>query len=101
MKVAVTGTYSSGKTTLAHACESNMGVPFVRGDTIRQIVQRNFPGKKYEDLTKEEFWLLEKLGLEARIVAEGGKDDFISDGCTLNSIAYAITECEEEVKAKP
>lgn len=101
MKVAITGTYSSGKTTLAHACELDTGIPFVRGDTIRQIVQKNFPNKRYEDLTKEEFWLLEKLGLEARIVAEEEKNEFIADGCTINSVAYAITECGEEVRTKP
>ena len=83
MKVAITGTYSSGKTTPAHACELDIKIPFVRGDTIRQIVQKHFPDKRYEDLTTGEYWLLEKLGLESRIIAENEKEEFISDGCTI------------------
>lgn len=88
MKIAITGTHSSGKTTLARLCSECFGLKFVRGDTVRQILEQYFPGKSLTYLTKKEHWELESLVLSSRIRAEKDEISFISDGCTLNSIAY-------------
>jgi len=100
MKVAITGTHSTGKTTLARRCAASIGVPFVQGDRIAQIMDRYFPGKHLEDLTSADFWFLEKKGLRERISAESRHEQFVSDGCTLNSIAYALAECGEEIRKR-
>jgi len=97
MKIAITGVHSSGKTTLAKQCSEHFGLKLVRGDTIREIIRKYFPGKSYRSLTKEEYWKLENIGLAERIRAEKSCGAFVSDGCTLNSIAYARAEIGDEV----
>ena len=97
MKIAITGTHSSGKTTLAKRCSEYFGLKYVRGDTIRTIMEQYFPTKSYDDLTKEEYWKLENIGLLERIKAEKKEKSFVSDGCTLNSIAYAKAKLEEDI----
>lgn len=89
MRIAITGTHSSGKTTLARLCSEYFGLRFVRGDTVQQIMRQHFPGKSLNVLTKKEQWKLENLVLLSRIRAEENQISFVSDGCTLNSIAYA------------
>ena len=100
MKIAITGTHSVGKTTLAHACSESIGLPFVRGDTIKETLDTLFPDRTLEELSAEEFWTLEKMGLMNRIEAEKKHHKFVSDGCTLNSIAYALMECGSKINFK-
>lgn len=100
MKIAITGTHSTGKTTLAHACSESIGLPFVRGDTIKETVETLFPGKKLDELSAEESWALERAGLTNRINAEQQQNEFVSDGCTINSIAYALMECGDTVETR-
>jgi len=97
MKIAITGVHSSGKTTLAKRCSEYFGLKYVRGDTIRTIMGRYFPDKSYDNLTKEEYWKLENIGLSERMKAEKKEESFISDGCTLNSIAYAKAKLEKDI----
>jgi len=99
MKIAITGVHSSGKTTLAKQCSEYFGLKYVRGDTMRTIMGRYFPDKSYDNLTKEEYWKLENIGLSERIKAEKKEGSFISDGCTLNSIAYAKAKLEKDIPA--
>ncbi len=98
MKIAITGTHSSGKTTLARSASELLGLQFMRGDTIKQIMEATFPNKSLDDLTKEENWKLESLGLDSRIDAEKEHESFISDGCTLNSIAYLTVKLGVDIK---
>ncbi|MBU0470731.1 MAG: AAA family ATPase [Nanoarchaeota archaeon] len=100
MKIAITGTHSTGKTTLAHACSESLGLHFVRGDTIKDTVEKLFPGKKLDQLSAEESWTLERVGLSNRIDAEQQHDEFVSDGCTINSVAYALMECGDTVETR-
>jgi len=100
MKVAITGTHSTGKTTLAHACSESLGLDFVRGDTIKDTVEKLFPGKKVDKLSAEELWTLERVGLTNRIDAEQQYREFVSDGCTINSVAYALMGCGDVIKRR-
>ena len=101
MRISITGSHCTGKTTLAEAVEYHLGIPFVKGDTMKEILNSNFPGRNFEDLLPKEAWRLENLGLNNRISVQTGKENFVSDGCTLNSIAYAIAECGDDVKKRP
>jgi len=89
VKISITGTHSSGKTTLAKLCSEKLGLKYVRGDTMRETMRKYFPGKTFETLTAREHWDLEVIGLKERISAEMLFSNYVSDGCTLNSIAYA------------
>ena len=100
MKLAITGTHSTGKTTLARACAESLGLHFVRGDTIKETLEKLFPGKKLDQLSAEESWALERVGLSNRIDAEKQHNEFVSDGCTINSVAYALMECGDEVETR-
>ena len=42
MKIAITGTHSTGKTTLAKGISDAFGIPYVRGDKAIQICQSRF-----------------------------------------------------------
>ena len=100
MKIAITGVHSSGKTTLARFCSKKFDLPFVRGDTIHEIIKREFPSKKYDTLNLDECWKLENIGLRNRIAAEQQQSEYVSDGCSLNSIVYARAKLGDPVKEK-
>ena len=99
MKIAITGAHSSGKTTLSKFFSQENNIPFVRGDTIKQIMERYFPGKSIEQLSDSENLELERLGLESRIKEESKSESFVSDGCTLNSIAYLKAKVKDVDKS--
>ncbi len=98
MKIVITGTHSSGKTTLAKKVAAKLGLNLVRGESIHDIMEKEFPGKKLCDLSKEEYLRLDLVNLERRIEEEGSSTDFVSDGSALQSIAYVLAECGEKVK---
>ncbi len=101
LKLAITGTHSTGKTTLALALASKLGIPYLQGDPIRAIMGARFPGRLLKNLSKAERWELERIGLKSRLTIESTAQNFISDGCTLNSIAYALAYCGNEIKTAP
>lgn len=88
MRIAITGSHSCGKTTLAKLLSKETGLPFMRGDKMKDLMEEMFHGKSFDDLTEDENWQIETVGLDKRIEAENREDSFISDGCSLNSIAY-------------
>lgn len=89
LKIAITGAHSTGKTTLARLCCKILGFMYLRGDTVRKIMEERFPGKSFDALTKKEYWLRERLVLKSRLKTEFNNKTYITDGCTLNSVAYA------------
>lgn len=98
MKIVITGTHSSGKTTLARACSEHFKIPFLRGDTVREIMQRHFPGEHFYLSSDQDRWRREKIVLAERIKAEESKTSFVADGCTLNSIAYVEATIGRAIK---
>lgn len=91
MRIAVSGTYSAGKTitsmALAHLC----GLPRPRTKTMRELLPISIPGKRLDDCTAAELIMLIMRRSQERAVNESHvPDGFISDGSSLHEWAYGM-----------
>lgn len=88
LKLAVSGTFSSGKSTTTEALSIATGIPRTHAKTSRQLLVDLVPGKTVMELNAME---LVKLGLrrfEERVHNEGGAGPFISDGGVFHEWVY-------------
>ncbi|MFB8777837.1 AAA family ATPase [Streptomyces broussonetiae] len=89
MKIAVSGTYSSGKTSTVMALSHYTGVPRSLARTIREIMPEALPGVKLADVTPAQFLQLTMRRHTGRAVQEALLGDhFISDGSSLQEWLY-------------
>jgi nicotinamide riboside kinase len=89
MKIAVSGTYSSGKTSTVMALSHYTGVPRSLARTIREIMPEALPGLKLADVTPAQFLQLTMRRHTGRVVQEALLGDhFISDGSSLQEWLY-------------
>jgi nicotinamide riboside kinase len=89
MKLAISGTYSSGKTRTVMALSHYTGVPRTLAKAIREIMPDAVPGKKLADVTPAEFVQLMMRRHVGRAVAEAQLgDNFVSDGSSLQEWLY-------------
>ncbi|WP_149182791.1 AAA family ATPase [Streptomyces sp. TRM49041] len=89
MKIAISGTYSAGKTSTVMALSHYTGVPRTLARTIREILPETFPGKKLTEVTPAEFLQLMLRRHTGRAVQEALLGDhFISDGSSLQEWLY-------------
>lgn len=89
LQLAVSGTYSSGKTTTAEALSIATGIPRTDALTARQIVVDLMPGKQFQQLNAGELLALGLRRLEERISTEASAQGaFISDGSVLHEWVY-------------
>jgi len=89
MKLAVSGTYSSGKTTTSLALAHLTGIPQTRAKTMREILPDAIPGKRLEDCTGPELFQLGMRRYAERAVRESHlPDGFISDGSSIHEWVY-------------
>jgi nicotinamide riboside kinase len=89
LRLAVSGTYSSGKTTTAEALSVATGIPRTDALTAREIVVDLLPRKRFNELSAAELLLLGLRRFEERVQGEtlaGGS--FISDGSVLHEWIY-------------
>jgi nicotinamide riboside kinase len=92
MKIAISGTYSTGKTTTALALSFLTGITVTHARTMREILPDTFPGKKLERCNFHELMELGMRRFTERIVTEKNiKGSFISDGCPLQEWIYGTT----------
>jgi nicotinamide riboside kinase len=92
MKIAISGTYSTGKTTTALALSFLTGVTVTHARTMREILPDTFPNKKLERCNFHELMELGMRRFTERIVTEKNiKGSFISDGCPLQEWIYGTT----------
>jgi hypothetical protein len=91
MKVVISGTYSTGKTTTALALSQLTGVPKMSAKTMREILPVAFPGKILEKCNFHELIEVGVRRFMERILCEQGMDSFISDGCPLQEWIYGTT----------
>lgn len=89
MKLAISGTYSSGKTTTSIALSHLTGIPRTHAKTMREILPEILPGRRLEDCAIPELFQLGMVRYAERAVHEshlpGG---FISDGSSLHEWVY-------------
>lgn len=88
LKLAISGTYSTGKSTTTEALSIATGIPRTHAKTSRELLLDLVPGKTVMDLNAME---LVKLGLrrfEERVHNEAGPGPFISDGGVFHEWVY-------------
>jgi hypothetical protein len=89
MRLAVSGTYSSGKTTTSIALSYLTGVPRTAAKGMREILPEALPGKRLEDCTAPELCQLAMRRYTERVVLESHLPyGFISDGSSLHEWVY-------------
>lgn len=89
LHLAVSGTYSSGKTTTTEALSIATGIPRTDALTARQILVDLIPGKQFNQLNAAELLALGLRRLEERIHGEAEqRGPFISDGSVLHEWVY-------------
>lgn len=89
MKLAISGTYSSGKTRTVMALSHYTGMPRTLAKAIREIMPDAVPGKTLAEVTPAEFVQLMMRRHVGRAVQEALLgDDFISDGSSLQEWLY-------------
>ncbi|GHU38275.1 ATP-binding protein [Bacilli bacterium] len=88
MKIAMSGTYSTGKTTTTLALAHLTGLSRTHAKTMREILPLALPGKKLEECTAPELFQLGIRRFAERSVLESHLDSFISDGSSLHEWIY-------------
>jgi hypothetical protein len=92
MRIAISGTYSTGKTTLSLALSYLTEIPITRARTMREILPDAFPGYSLEQCGSSELIELGMRRFTERVRAEMQRgDSFISDGCSLQEWLYGST----------
>lgn len=89
LRLAVSGTYSSGKTTTTEALSVATGIPRTDALTARQIVVDLMPGKQFQQLNAAELLALGLRRFEERVHGEAEQTgSFVSDGSVLHEWVY-------------
>lgn len=89
MKIAISGTYSSGKTFTSYALSHYTGMPRVRARTMRELMPIALPGKTLEQCTASELVQLIVRRHTDRVLHESRfPESFISDGSSLQEWIY-------------
>lgn len=88
LHLAISGTYSSGKSTTTEALSIATGIPRTHAMTAREILMDLVPGKQLQELNASELTMLGLRRLEERIHHEAGTGPFISDGSVIHEWIY-------------
>lgn len=89
MRLAVSGTYSTGKTLTTMALAHCTGLPRSAAMTMRELLPISVPGKTLEECTGAEILMLITRRNTERAVNESHLGDaFVSDGSSLHEWIY-------------
>lgn len=89
VRVAISGSFSSGKTTTAEALSVVTGLPRVDALTAREIVVDLLRGKRFQELSASELLMLGLRRFEERVQGEAQQiGSYISDGSVLHEWVY-------------
>jgi len=89
LRIAMSGTYGTGKTTTSHALSNLTGIGRTQAATMREILPAILPGKRLEDCTPFDLYELGIRRLTERVKHEAlFRDGFISDGSALHEWVY-------------
>ncbi|MEU7040942.1 ATP/GTP-binding protein [Streptomyces varsoviensis] len=86
--LAISGTYSSGKSTTTEAVSVATGIPRTHAMTSREILLDLAPGKQVQELSAAELMALGLRRLEERIHNEALPGSFVSDGSVIHEWIY-------------
>lgn len=92
IRLVISGTYSTGKTTTATALSIATGLPLINVLSAREILTDLYPGRCFQDMSATEIMALGLKRFEERIREEAilymENTSFISDGSVLNEWVY-------------
>lgn len=92
MKIVISGTYSTGKTTLSLALSYLTGIPKTQAKTMRELLPVTFPGYALTQCAPAQLIELGIRRFTERIEAEIKMNgNFISDGCPIQEWIYGNT----------
>lgn len=95
MKLAISGTYSAGKTVTVLALSRYTGIPRTLASSIRKILPEAVPGKSLAQVTPAEYLQLAMRRHVGRAVHESRfPDGFIADGSSLQEWIYAAVRVQ-------
>ena len=95
MRVAISGTYSAGKTTTSVALSHLTGLPRTHARSMREILPEVLPGRRLEECTAVELLELGIIRYTERAVHESRVgDSFLSDGSALHEWVYGAVRAE-------
>jgi hypothetical protein len=89
-RIAISGTFGVGKSTLAQLLSQKTGIPTTKAKQMRQILSEHCPGKTLKQCDPTELCKIFFTRFIERKAAEEKLSDigFISDGSSLNEWAY-------------
>ncbi|MFI9503728.1 AAA family ATPase [Nocardia sp. NPDC052566] len=89
MRIAISGTYSVGKTLTTMAVSHLLGLPRSAASTMRELLPISVPGKTLEECTAAEIIMLITRRNQGRAVNESHLPaGFVSDGSSLHEWCY-------------
>jgi hypothetical protein len=89
MKLAISGTYSSGKTLTSYALSHYVDIPRTRARTMRELLPFAVPGKTLEECTGAELiQLIVRRHVERCVHESHLAKGFVSDGSSLQEWLY-------------
>lgn len=89
LRLAVSGSYSSGKTTTTQALSVATGLPRTDALTAREIVVDLLPGMRFAELAASELLMLGLRRFEERVDGEARQTgSYVSDGSVLHEWVY-------------
>ncbi|WP_303121848.1 AAA family ATPase [uncultured Streptococcus sp.] len=92
IRLVISGTYSTGKTTTATALSIATGIPLINALSAREILTEIYPGRRFQDMNATELMTLGLKRFEERIREETilykENSSFISDCSVLNEWIY-------------
>jgi len=89
MRIAVSGSYSTGKTITTMVLSKITGFPKTHARTMREILPVTFPGKRLEECAPNELVeLIIRRNFERMIAEKTNGSKFIADGGSIQEWAY-------------
>ncbi|WGD37207.1 AAA family ATPase [Lysinibacter sp. HNR] len=88
LHLAISGTYSTGKSTTTETLSLLSGIPRTHAMTAREILMDVVPGKQLQELNSTELIALGLRRFEERVHNEAKNDAFISDGSVIHEWVY-------------
>jgi hypothetical protein len=93
LKVALSGTIATGKTTITKALTQLTGIPMVNTRSVKEIISDNLPGKTLESCTHYELFQLCIYKFIDNIRSENKMaQSFWSDGSPIDLYVYGLAK---------
>jgi len=94
IKLAISGTYGTGKSTTTEALSIATGIPRTHAMTARELLMDIAPGKTLNELNSIELLQLGMRRFEERVYNESCVESFVSDGSVVHEWVYGTARLQ-------